>query len=555
MNTLAGTKSSNANRELLQSTAAWQGLVPWLVFGVALITRLAGVMNNGLRTDEMYSVWMAARPLPEMLSAIVLEGHDATPPTYYVLLHLALRASWELWSIRLVSIVSGALIVVLTFQYARRMFDMPTALLSGLLLAVAPYSIDVSQVARAYTLSGLFALASLFYFARLGAPAVRPGTIWLYGAATLAAMATHYLAALVIIFQNLVVVALLVFRTLPRRKFAAWIKLQTLLGVLALPLLWMALQRLPGSGSGTGQDWLPAPSATLIIKALILWATGDPSHGGIGFTLARLGSLGVIAGLLCLGAFAAWRLWKNRPEYRPEVRRIAYVAGAFFGIWGMALAISLQRKIFHEKYFIYLAPLLIVILVWSGLRIRPVLLGRSLLVALFALTGLALSIHYTAPSGEQWREALAYVGEHRQPGDLIVTTPGYYARPASYYLTGNLPPVDYRLLRAPYAIFNSEGLQAAGQQMASGDLPAVAEVVATAERVWLVTGYASDDASTLEWFADGFTVLDAQEFLGVWVVLAERRMPASQSPLFMVLSVREVLSAAARVQPGTGAGE
>jgi hypothetical protein len=513
--------AANAPRRLDASSIAWPRLAPWLLFGLALATRFFGVAADGLRTDEMYSVWMASRPLPEMLAAIVIDGHDATPPAFYVLLHFALHASWELWSIRLVSIVAGALMVPLTFAFAQHLFDFRTAALAALLLAVAPYSIDVSQVARAYTLSGLLALASLYFFARMAPESVSRRSILFYVLATLGALATHYLAALVIVFQNLVVLLAFLLRWLRPQRLLAWIKLQALMGVLALPLAWMALQRLPASGSGTGQDWLPSPGATVIIKSLILWGSGDPSFGGMAFTIGRLASLGVIAALLAVGAASAWRLWRSGPGARSEVAGAALVASAFFGIWGIALGISLQRKIFHEKYFIYLAALLIVLLVWSGLRARPAWLGRGLLASLFVLTGLALNVQYSSPSGEQWREAMAWVAPQRQPGDLVVTTPGYYVRPVSYYLTGKLPPVDYRLLRAPFAVVTPDGFEAAGPPTFEADLPGIVEIVEPASRVWLVTGYAAVEPSHLDWFWENYTTVHRQEFLGVDVVLGE----------------------------------
>lgn len=520
MNT--ATHTARPQAAALPATAAWERVLPWLLIGLGLLTRLFRVDANGLRTDEMYSVWMASRALPEMLRAIVLEGHDATPPTFYVLLHGMLQVSWELWSIRLVSVLAGAAVVGLTYALARRLFDAPVAAVCGLLVALTPFSIEVSQVARAYALTAALALGSLHAFTRLQPAKLPTHRVWLYALLTLLALATHYLVGIVIVVQNLIVLGLFALRRLSRRRLFDWVKLQAVMGLVALPLLWMAVQRVPQAGGSTsGQGWLEGPSVTGAARTLILWATGDPSYGPAAITAMRGASLLVIVTLLGLGALTAWHLWHTRHEQRLEVRRIAFVAAVFLGVWGLALGVSLFRKVFHEKYFIYLAPLLIILLVWSALRSRPAWLGRGLLGALAGLTGLSLYVFYTAPNGEQWREAMAYISDEWQPGDVVVTAPGYYVRSVGYYLEGELPGADYTLMRAPFALVALAGLQPADYPADERDLPDVDLAVAPAERVWLVTGYTALAPGQLDWFHEDYVVIAEREFLGVTVILAD----------------------------------
>jgi hypothetical protein len=338
-----------------------------------------------------------------------------------------------------------------------------------------------------------------------------------------AALVTHYLAGVVVVFQNLLVVGLAATRQLPRRKVVEWFRLQVVLGLVLLPVIWMAVLRAPDSAPGTGQSWLPEPTAAGLAKSLILWGTGDPSYGGAAFTLARLVSLALIVAILALGAFTAWRLWRSQPERRHEVMRIAFVASAFFGIWGLALGVSLVRKIFHEKYFIYLAPLLIILLAWSVLRLRPAVLGQALMVALVGTTSLSLMVYYTSPNGEQWREAMTFVNHQWRSGDYVAMTPGYYVRPVSFYLTGMMAPVDYELARAPVTVFAPQGYEAATTPSdPEVILPDIAEVLGPAERIWLVTGYAAFDPARLNWIEANYTQVEARSFLGVRVALYTR---------------------------------
>jgi 4-amino-4-deoxy-L-arabinose transferase-like glycosyltransferase len=419
-----------------------------------------------------------------------------------------------------VSVLAGVALVYVTFMLARHLFDYRVAALSALLLALTPFSIEVSQVARAYALTALFALASLYWFSRLRTPHTPARRVWLYAIFTLLALFTHYLVGVVVVVQNLIVLALALLGRLPRRQLLAWVKLQAVMGLVSLPLIWMALQRVPQDpGSTSGQGWLAAPNASGMAKALILWATGDPSFGPAGVTPLRLASLVVVVALLALGVLTAWQLWRTRPDRRLEVRHIAFVAAAFFGTWGTAVGISFVRKIFHEKYFVYLAPLLIILLVWSALRLRPALLGRGLLAVLAGLIGVSLYTFYSAPNGEQWREAMAYVSEQRQPNDYVVTAPGFYIRPVSYYLNGALPADDQVLPRAPYALAGPQGYVAADDSRDDRGLPDVDVATAPAGRVWLITGYNPLDASRLDWFYNNYEVASAREFLGVAVIL------------------------------------
>jgi 4-amino-4-deoxy-L-arabinose transferase-like glycosyltransferase len=527
VSSLAPTDRAAWARDLPLPAAVRRSAVPALIVLLALVLRLFHVEANGLRTDEMYSVWMANRPLPEMLSAIVLEGHDATPPVYYALLHGMLQVSTALWAIRLVSILAGAAMVWATYALAGQLLGARVAAVSALLLAVSPFSIEISQVARAYALTGALVIASLYCLVRLRAAHTPARYAWLFGLLTLAALATHYLAALVLVVENAIVFALAAARRLPRRKVLDWVKLQAVLGLLALPLAWMALQRVPNAPEGSGQSWLEGASVAVAIKSLIFYGTGDPSYGPTGLTLPRLASLAVIGGLLALGAWQAWRLWRSRPEARVEAGRVAFVAALFFGVWGLALGVSFVRPIFHQKYFLFLEPLLLILLVWAGLRLQPAVLGRGLLAGLAALTGLALGVYFTSPNGEQWREAMAHVRQAAEPGDYVVAAPGYYIRPISFYLRDEIPAPDYSVLRAPFVLIGPEGYRSADDAVEDRGLPDIDAAASQADRVWLVTGYAELDPERLSWFFEDYTVVERREYLGVTVVLGDRPDTAS----------------------------
>ena len=217
------------------------------------------------------------------------------------------------------------------------------------------------------------------------------------------------------------------------------------------------------------------------------------------------------------------RLWTAGAEHREEVLRIAFVWSAFLTPWLLALGISIFRKVFNEKYFLYMIPFLLVLLSWSVLRIRPAILGRGLLVALLGITLFSSAIYYSSPGGEQWREALTDVRQEAQDSDFVAVVPGFYIRPVSYYLTGALPPHDDRLVRAPIVILGPGGPMPVQSASTGTDLLQAREVIGPAERLWLITGYADVAPSEVAWFFENYEPVSQQEYVGVRVILGERK--------------------------------
>jgi hypothetical protein len=125
---------------------------------------------------------------------------------------------------------------------------------------------------------------------------------------------------------------------------------------------------------------------------------------------------------------------------------------------------------------------------------------------------------------------MAYVNEQREPGDYVVTTPGFYIRPVSYYLAGELPLAEVTLARAPFALTGPAGYVAADYAGDDRNLPDVDVAVDAAERVWLVTGYNPLAEDQLDWFYAEYVVVSEREFLGVQVVLGEH-VDAGSEPI------------------------
>jgi predicted membrane-bound mannosyltransferase len=113
--------------------------------------------------DEGYSVFFATRDFGTMLDRTARDIH---PPLYYALLQYWMMPFGKSQvALRLFSVLIGVLAIPLLYVLARRLFPKPRiALISALILAIAPLHIYYSQEIRMYGLVTLLGLASIYLF-------------------------------------------------------------------------------------------------------------------------------------------------------------------------------------------------------------------------------------------------------------------------------------------------------------------------------------------------------------------------------------------------------
>ena len=289
--------------------------------GAAL--RLYHIDANGFNTrTRSWAVWLTGHGFSFVVRTTAPGGADpSTPPLYYMLMWFFTQLGQQPLWVRMVSVLAGTVMVWLTFRLAMDLFDdLRIATLSALLVAVAPLLITWSRVARAYTLSSLWVFTSLYFFALLLFKSKGAGKwTWLgLMLVTAAAVWTHYLNVLVILFENLC-------RGIP---LAAGARFQG----AAHPVV-----RKPGPGGDhdsagvarcvqrcaftTANEWWTRPDLQALVKSVILFNTGDPSYGPTGFTPARLLSLLAIMGIWAL---ALWGVHWTRLSSPARRRRAAH---------------------------------------------------------------------------------------------------------------------------------------------------------------------------------------------------------------------------------------
>jgi mannosyltransferase len=165
------------------------------------------------------------------------------------------------WSLRFPSVIGSMLACVLLVILGRRLFDRRVAFVSGLLLAASPFVVKWSQQARGYTY--LMALAVLATLLLLRALERNTRGAWaIYGLALTALIVWHPVGGFLVVPAHVVFGWQHRERLLPHGLLAA-----VLVCLLAVP--WAGQIGLRSTGENAAMNWLHAPSASVVLRALL----------------------------------------------------------------------------------------------------------------------------------------------------------------------------------------------------------------------------------------------------------------------------------------------
>jgi uncharacterized membrane protein len=324
------------------------------IIGLAFFLRVYRLADSNIWWDEGWTIWLARY---DLVWIALRTASDEHPPLHYWLMHFWLApgnffagAEVQAFAGRFVSVSFGLLTVALLSRIGRRIGGNALGLVAALLLALARFHVWWSQDIKNYTLSGFFALASVWFvleIVRLQVAGYRlkvadkepPGHsgseglqvsqaepsnlptfqrsnlypwLWVgYVASITLALYSHYLAGLIFMADNLFVFIVLLREWRAGRATATvgkpreavptfrWIIAQ--LAVLALFAPWLALYL------QNAATWGAAPPFDLSLflrLAGTVFALGVTTYIEnyawvvLGFTLlAALGAVWAVAGL------------------------------------------------------------------------------------------------------------------------------------------------------------------------------------------------------------------------------------------------------------------
>jgi hypothetical protein len=415
---------------------------PWHLAVLATAALALGLRLHTLTTqsfwfDEVLTA-IGAQSFAWVLYSAQIFGH---PPLQYLIGWAAAGAAPTEASLRAPFVAAGVGSVLVMALLGRRLMGPTTGLLAAALLAVSPFHVELSQLARPYAFLILaVALSWLALFRALERDRVAD---WLaFSAAATVAFYTHYLGGQVVVVQGAVAAVSLA----RRRGVGGLAALVSFAGVGLLLAPWTDVLR-PLAGAQVGAGHLSTAALRGFVRDVLV-----PEQLGAGPS-------GLVTGALCLLG-----LWAVRG--RPEV-----VVGAVLSV---ALPIALLWAInpaqgLAGRHFAFVLPMVMVLMahglvtagraVESGLARGPALVGARagravaasvallLIVTSHLPAGAALGGYYQWRHGTDWRTVAEVLDRLVGPDDEVLATLGA-VYPLRHYWRATVDQTDAPRLQA-----------------------------------------------------------------------------------------------------------
>jgi mannosyltransferase len=385
-----------------------------IVVGAAIL-RFGTLGLQSFWSDEAATVDLVRMSLGHMLSA--LPDSERTPPVYYVLAWFWTRlfGSGEV-GLRSLSALVGTLTVPIVFLLAKRVAGDRAGLIAATLTAVSPILVWYSQEARSYGLLVFLTAASVWLSLR-ARETRSPRWIVGWGVVACLAIATHYFASFVVVFEVLLIVGTGV------RGRVLWAVL-AVLGTVQLALAPLAAYQARTHEAG---DYITAtPLSSRVVDIPKRFLLGEPG--------APAGTAGIFAVVLfVLLAITAWLFLKRLPV---DIRRrsLALLALAVLAT-GLPLALVFVGLDFFAYRHLLAVGVLLAVIAAAALSTphsyASVLAAGGLIVTFLALT-IAFNVS-PALQRADWKFSAQALGRPRWTR-LIVLTPYFEAFPFQIYV-------------------------------------------------------------------------------------------------------------------------
>jgi len=489
-------------------SAHWAPLCAILFGAFTLRIHLLGAQN--LWWDEALAVWAVRKGL---ISMTLWTAGDVHPPLFFWLLYGMTRLAGQTeFAARFVSLACGLLTIPLAYQLGRKLVNHQVGLTAALLLAAARFHVWWSQEARMYILAGLGGAASLYFLVSWWRQEQQAeGEAWKmlgpYVLASVAALYTLYLSALVLLVENAFVLIASLGRSWPIRwrLWRRWIVAQGITLLAFLPWLALALPRM--------HTW---STATPFRFLSFLRLYGTALSLGISTYIERYTWLVLPFMVICLAGLALGLQQKSGEHTAFPAWQTALLLLLCLTLPPIAVYfLTMPRGLFYSphieaRYLLPLALSFYLLLAWSlwllWRRIR--LIGLLSLLFVAATFGWSLPQHY---QGRYLRDELQslvrVIAAYAAEGDAVCVVSGSRYPVFDYYYNdplrpGPRPPVYY--LPTGVETFTADNVESQ-----------LAPLATSHPRLWLALVEAQmQDAEgrAKAWFDKGFRTLLGYRF-------------------------------------------
>ncbi len=327
----------------------------------------------------------------------------AGSPLYYILLRgWADLAGSSLYALRFFSALCGTLAVPLIYQVARRLLGREAALATMGIATFAPFYIYYSQEARTYALTLVLMLISMHAFLRWLDTHHRRSLV-VCTLANLVCLYTHYVAALVIVAQGVI---LLLLQWRDWKRLSVFVAAQSAAVLALVPWLIRVQQALPRviapADSTTVDAW------SILARTWTEFSIGRTIQPPVSLYLAMVPLFLALTGLLSLFTGRGSRQLKmanpGKPKPRPtegapaarQTSTVSTETRLILLVWLIvpivgSLLIPRASVRFSPKYLIAITPVFYMFVV-LGLRLLRAESRTLFVVGLALLVGLGLLV-------------------------------------------------------------------------------------------------------------------------------------------------------------------
>ena len=404
----------------------------------SLLVRSISLLKSSIWHDEGFSLMLASRsPLDIWLGS----ARDVHPPLYYEILHFWTEIFGNsVLSVRSLSLVAGIIVVWLGYQIAFMISKKRNvALLAGLLLSLNPFLIRYSQEVRMYGILGVFLLIAIIGLIKISKDSKDWFGYVLYVIGVSAGLYTHYFTAMVVIAFWIYIVSIYFIKNKITliTNWRWWLAniLALLIFLPWVPSMMAQFTRAQGLG------WLSKTSIRTLNDTVWQFMT---------FTDARqiLILIYWLVPVLILG-LVVYVCIKDRSKEKFS-RLLALFT---FLPLIMAVMISFIRPVFHERYFVFsaigLCLMMALAIYYIFLNNKYLAISIALIIVLIQLVGIR---NVYAQSNHQMSRVMGFINQNYQSGDRIISGELYVYFDGSYYnktgsnfllYTGNGRPNGY----------------------------------------------------------------------------------------------------------------
>ena len=333
---------------------------------------------------------------------------ETNPP-----LHLLLLKFWfyifpvtEFWA-RLPSIIIGVISVPAIYILTKDWLGARAGMLAAVLLAISPYHIFISSLARGYALLILLSILAIYFFAKIFFQDNHDRMIYWFGALChLLLMYTHLTGAMVIISE---LVILILLRPQLIKRWIVWGAFPLLLWLIwAIPAIVLKF-----SANTVGRGWFfniynTWDVALSAVQPLLIGTTTIPY-----FALAAENPWEFSIWIACLAGHGLLLVYLTIKSFREQAKNIKqnYFFLSTAILFWLPILIAAALHLWHIKFISVSLPFLLIITVYF-IIVYDNLSTRILLIFLvgFNLMGGILAIK-TMPIND-WNDINQFLSQH-----------------------------------------------------------------------------------------------------------------------------------------------